>query len=558
MTLSGAEMIIQAFQKEGVECVFGIPGGSVIPLYDALYDAPFHTILTRHEQAACHAADGYARVSGKPGVCVATSGPGATNIVTGLANAHMDSVPLVVVTGQVVASAIGTDAFQEADIYGSSLPLVKHSFLVRTIEELPHALRGAFLIASSGRPGPVLVDVPSSVQKERGSFDYPPEVHFPGYHPENRKDFTHLERSTALLSASSNPVIIAGGGCIISGAEKELLQLAERCAIPVVSTLMGKGAFPEEHPLSLGMVGMHGTPQANLAVSEADVILALGTRFSDRSTGGRQTYAPKATIIHVDLDEAELGKNIFSPFPILGDVKAVLSRILEKLPPQKKRTSWLEKIQEWRQTYPLREENPPDSLGVPGILREVRTIQGDTGILATDVGQHQMWAALHYKVNRSHTYLTSGGLGTMGFGLPAAMGAAFARPGERIACISGDGSFLMNIQELETCRRYDLPITVVLCNNGSLGMVRQWQDLFFQQRFSGTCESPTCSFTQVARGFGLQAWRAANQGELRKALAEAFSCQGPSLVECMTSPEDNVYPMVPAGGNLKNFLFYPF
>lgn len=558
MTLSGAEMIIQAFQKEGVECVFGIPGGSVIPLYDALYDAPFRRVLMRHEQAACHAADGYARTSGKVGVCIATSGPGATNVVTGLANAHMDSVPLVVVTGQVVASAIGTDAFQEADIYGSSLPLVKHSFLVRTIQELPRALRGAFVIANSGRPGPVLVDVPSSVQKERGAFDYPPEINFPGYHPETRRDFTHLERALALLGGSSKPVILAGGGCILSGAEAELLEFAEKCHIPVVNTLMGKGAFPEEHPLSLGMVGMHGTPQANLAISEAEVILALGTRFSDRSTGGRQTYAPRATIIHVDLDEAELGKNIFTPFPMVGDVKEVLSRMLGKLPPQKSRSSWLEKIEAWRQEYPMKDENPPGSLSVPGVLREIRGIQGNQGVLTTDVGQHQMWAALYYKVNRSRTYLTSGGLGTMGFGLPSAMGAAFARPGERIACIAGDGSFLMNIQELETCRRYNLPITMVICNNGALGMVRQWQDLFFQQRFSGTCEAPTCSFSQVARAFGLQAWTVTNQEELKNAFEQAFSCEGPSLVECMVPQEDNVYPMVPAGGDLKNFLFHPF
>ncbi len=557
MILSGAEMIVQAFQREGVECVFGIPGGSVIPLYDALYDAPFRTILTRHEQAACHAADGYARVSGKVGVCIATSGPGATNIVTGLANAHMDSVPLVVVTGQVVTSAIGTDAFQEADIYGASLPLVKHSFLVRTLEELPYALRGAFVIASSGRPGPVLVDVPSSVQKDRGKFDYPPEVHFPGYHPEDRNDFTHLERGIATLSASSKPVLLAGGGCILAEAEAELLKLAETCNIPVATTLMGKGAFPETHPLSLGMVGMHGTPQANLAVSEAEVLLALGTRFSDRSTGGKNTYAPKATIIHVDLDEAELGKNIATPLPILGNAKLVLSRFLEGLSGQEDRTAWLEQIAGWRQKYPLREDNPKDSLSVPGILRKIQDFQGKEGILTTDVGQHQMWAALHYKVNRSRTYLTSGGLGTMGFGLPSAMGAAFARPGERIACIVGDGSFLMNLQELETCKRYNLPITMVLCNNGTLGMVRQWQDLFFRQRFSGTCESPTCSFTEVARAFGLKAWSATDEKELQEALAQSFTSDGPSLVECFVPPEDNVYPMVPAGGNLKNFLFYP-
>ena len=557
MILSGAEMIVQAFQREGVECVFGIPGGQVIPLYDALYDAPFRTILTRHEQAACHAADGYARTSGKVGVCVATSGPGATNIVTGLANAHMDSVPLVVVTGQVVTSAIGTDAFQEADIYGASLPLVKHSFLVRTIEELPHALRGAFVIASSGRPGPVLVDVPSSVQKERGIFDYPPEVHFPGYHPEDRKNFTHLERGIATLSASLKPVILAGGGCILAEAEAELLKLAETGNIPVATTLMGKGVFPEDHPLSLGMVGMHGTPQANLAVSEAEVILALGTRFSDRSTGGRNSYAPKATIIHVDLDEAELGKNIPTPLPILGNAKLVLSQFLEKSLPQEDRTPWLEKIAQWRERYPLREENPPNSLSVPGILRKVRETQGETGILTTEVGQHQMWAALHYRTNRSRAYLTSGGLGTMGFGLPAAVGAAFAQPGERIACIAGDGSLLMNIQELETCKRYNLPITIVLCNNGTLGMVRQWQDLFFQQRFSGTCESPTCAFTEVARAFGLKAWSATNEKELQEALNQSFASHGPSLVECFVPPEDNVYPMVPAGGNLKNFLFYP-
>ncbi|HOO63734.1 MAG TPA: thiamine pyrophosphate-dependent enzyme, partial [Synergistaceae bacterium] len=325
----------------------------------------------------------------------------------------------------------------------------------------------------------------------------------------------------------------------------------------VATTLMGKGAFPENHPLSLGMVGMHGTPQANLAVSEAEVILALGTRFSDRSTGGKKFYAPKATIIHVDLDEAELGKNIPASFPILGNTQKVLSKMLEKLPVQKDRSPWIDTIAAWRRNYPLREKNPPGALSVPGILGEIRKRHEEEGILTTDVGQHQMWAALHYEVNRSRTYLTSGGLGTMGFGLPAAIGAAFAHPGERVVCVAGDGGFLMNIQELETCRRYNLPITIVLCNNGSLGMVRQWQDLFFQQRFSGTCENPTCSFIEVARAFGLEAHSASNQEELERALDQGFASSGPSLVECFVPPEDNVYPMVPAGGNLKEFLFYP-
>ena len=554
MEMTGARMIVRALEAEGVEYAFGIPGGTVIPLFDALGDASFRTILTRHEQAACMAGDGYARVTGKTGVCIATSGPGATNIVTGLANAHLDSVPLVVITGQAASGLIGTDAFQEADIFGCSLPLVKHSFMVRSAQELPRVIKGAFIIASTGRPGPVLVDIPSDVQKATGEFDYPENVEFPGYNPKGQEDLSCLEQAVRTLKQARRPVIIAGGGTILSGAGEELYRLATEAQIPVATTLMGKGSFPEDHPLSLGMLGMHGTPWANIAVSEADLILAVGVRFSDRTTGDRAHFATGAKIIHVDIDKAELGKNVRAHMPLLGDASIVLSKLSEGLEVDgRHRSGWLEEINKVRKEY-FGETFTEKGLNPAEIIRQLRSRVSPGDILTTEVGQHQMWAALYWKALKPRTFITSGGLGTMGYGLPAAIGAAFARPGRPVTCLSGDGSFFMNVQELETCVRYRLPVRLVLLNNRSLGMVRQWQELFWGKRYIQTCEEPSCSLSEVARAFGFAAWVVDDRSRLEETLDAAFSAEGPSFVECLIATEELVYPMVPAGGRIDRFL----
>jgi len=554
MQLTGAQMIVRALEAEGVEHVFGIPGGSVIPLYDALGDASFRTILTRHEQAAVHAADGYARVTGRTGVCIATSGPGATNIITGLANAHMDSVPLVAITGQAATGVIGTDSFQEADIFGCSLPLVKHSFLIRSLEELPRALKGAFLIASTGRPGPVLVDIPSDIQKASGIFEYPQSISFPGYDPEGKQDLSFLDGAVTALKEARRPVIIAGGGTIISGASKELFKLAAEARVPVATTLMGKGSFPEDHPLSLGMLGMHGTPWANMAVSGADLILAAGVRFSDRSTGDRKHFASGARVIHVDIDKAEFGKNVRADFPLLGPLPQIFGKFVESLDGSgENHEKWLEEIDKVRETY-AGQATPGAKLSPVDVIHRVRSRVAPEDIVTTEVGQHQMWAALHWKATVPRTFITSGGLGTMGYGLPAAIGAAFARPGRPVTCLSGDGSFFMNVQELETCVRYGLPVRIIVFNNGSLGMVRQWQELFWDKRYIQTCEEPACSISRVAQAFGFSTWTVLEPSQLEEALDSAFAAEGPSLVECPISTEELVYPMVPAGGRLEEFL----
>ncbi len=553
MSMTGAQLVVKFLERQNVGCIFGIPGGAVIPLYDALYDSPLKHVLTRHEQAAVHAADGYARVSGEVGVCICTSGPGATNAVTGLANAHMDSVPLVVLTGQVKSTLIGTDAFQEADIYGSSLPLVKHSFLVREVDELAGALEGAFRIASTGRPGAVLVDIPVDVQNALISFEESRQLAFPGYAFAPSQDLTQMDEAVKLLKEAERPVILAGGGVVIARASEPLAALAERRDIPVSTTLMGKGAIAETHPLSLGMLGMHGTPQANLAVSHADVILALGTRFSDRSTGNRETFATGAKIIHVDIDRAEFGKNIAPELSLLGDAGRVLDVMNERLSGTAENPAWLKRIANWREDrFPVR--NGGTELDARGILERVREKAPSGTVVTTEVGQNQMWSALFWKTDQPGKFVSSGGLGTMGFGLPSALGASVAVDGDPVFCIAGDGSLLMNIQEFETCVRYGLSVKVILLNNGTLGMVKQWQELFFDERYAETCAAPVCDFAALARAFGAEGYRVHDLDELGKVLDEVVSRPGPALVECPILPGELVFPMVPAGGKISEFL----
>jgi len=538
-------MILAALEKEGVELVFGFPGGAVLPLYDTLYDAPLKHLLVRHEQAAVHAADGYARVTGKPGVVFATSGPGATNLVTGIANAYMDSVPLVLITGQVASQFIGTDAFQEADITGITLPITKHNYLVKSAEELPGILSEAFYIASSGRRGPVLIDIPKDVFDQEAYFDYNTECHIPGYNPTYTGHAGQISRAVKAIRDARRPVIFGGGGLIRSGASSVLRQLAEKARIPVILSLMGLGAYPGDGELFLGMPGMHGSVTANYALTEADLIVATGVRFDDRVTGKLETFAQNAKIIHIDIDPAEIGKNVVIDIPIVGDVRQVLEELLRKLKPGHT-AKWLKQIETWQNKYPIPigSSNPGGALKPQFVIRELSRLSDEDTIVATDVGQHQMWSAQHFAVRKPNAFLTSGGLGTMGYGFPAAIGARLAAPENRVICITGDGSFQMNIQELATVVNNKLDMTIALINNGSLGMVRQWQDIFFDKRYSHTTLKGSPDFVKVAEAYGARALRATTNEEATAAIEEAFATKGPVLIDFVVDPEENVYPMV--------------
>ena len=555
-TLSGSEMVIRSLQAEGVEVVFGLPGGTVIPLYDAFHDArkPLH-VLVRHEQAAAHAADGYARVSGRPGVCLATSGPGATNLITGLATAWADSVPLVAVTGQAATAVIGTDAFQEADMIGMTLPILKHSFPVREVARLPFALKGAFTIASTRRPGPVLVDIPVDVQKARGPFAYPERVFFPGYRPEVPERLDDLPEAVSALKAAERPLVLAGGGANDPAASRLLVELAEACGLPVAVSFRGKGAFPENHPLFLGLCGMHGTLAANRAAREADFILAVGTRFSERTTGRADRFAPGAKIVHVDIDPAEIGKNVPSQWSLVGASAEVLQKILEALEGwDRTPVSWRETVSSWKEEDKARLEMESLGFSPRRILKTIRKAMGDRALVTTDVGQHQMWAAQHFDSCGPRSFISSGGLGTMGFGLPAAIGAAFAAPDRPLACITGDGSFLMNIQELDTCARYGIPVKIFLFNNGSLGMVRQWQELFYKERYAHTVTDGLVDFARIAEAFGVSGIQVSMEKEIGGAVEKALETDGPALVEFRIAMEEKVFPMIPPGAGMDEII----
>lgn len=538
-------MIIAALEHEQVEVIFGYPGGAVLPLYDALYHAQIKHILTRHEQAAVHAADGYARVKGKPGVVFATSGPGATNLVTGIATAYMDSVPLVIITGQVATKLIGTDSFQEADITGITLPITKHNYLVGSIEELPVTLAEAFYIASTGRCGPVLIDIPKDVMEQEAAFCYERNREIPGYRPTYVGHPGQINRMVKAIKEARRPVIFAGGGVIRSGAAAELRELAIKCRIPVTLSLMSLGAFPGDNPLFLGMPGMHGMVAANFALTEADLIIALGARFDDRVTGKLEQFASEAKIIHVDIDPAEIGKNVPIDIPIVGDVKQVIRELLKRVQPGDT-SDWLQRIEEWQAHYPLSEGTAPSSgkLKPQFVIREISRLTGGKALITTDVGQHQMWVAQHYCFREPRTFLTSGGLGTMGYGFPAAIGAKLASLARTVICITGDGSFQMNIQELATvvCGNYDLKVVVL--NNGCLGMVRQWQELFFEKRYSQSLLHGNPDFARVAEAFGATGLRVSTADEATAALEKALSVRGPVVIDCLIDPAENVYPMV--------------
>jgi acetolactate synthase-1/2/3 large subunit len=552
--MRAADAFIKALEKEGVKHIFGIPGGAIIEIYDALFDSEIFHILTRHEQAAVHAADGYARASGNTGVAFATSGPGATNTTTGIVNAFMDSSPIVVVTGQVPRSLIGNDAFQEADITGISMPATKHNYLVTDPNSLLRIVREAFYIASTGRPGPVLIDIPKDVTMADIEFNYPKRVELIGYNPKTTGHPRQIKRAAELIMRAERPIILAGGGVILSNASEELVRLAETIPAFVVTSLMGKGAIPETHPLSLGFIGMHGSKYANYAVTDSDLIIAVGCRFSDRTTGKVSSFAPHAKIIHIDIDPAEIGKNVRVDVPIVGGAKQVLSKLIKYIQ-YKQRKEWMDKVNDWRKSYPLGYTKDDGKLRPQYIIEKIYELMPDA-IVTTEVGQNQMWAAQYFKARYPRQFISSGGLGTMGFGFPAAMGAQVAFPDKTVVDIAGDGSFLMNIQELATCVDYRIPVKICVLNNMFLGMVRQWQELFYDERYSATClRCKEMSFEKIAEGFGGVGITVERVSEVEDALKEAFKVNDlPVVIDFRVERLENVYPMVPAGAALNEII----
>ena len=556
MKMSGAQILCEGMVKEGVEVIFGFPGGVLLPLYDIFPQYPqLRHILVRHEQGAAHAADGYARATGKVGVCLATSGPGATNLVTGIANAYLDSSPMVAITGQVARPFIGRDAFQEIDITGITLPITKHNYLVPDTGSLARIVKEAFHLARSGRPGPVLIDIPRDVFVDEVEFHYPARVNLPGYKPTLEGHPAQVKKAVKLINEAHQPVIIAGRGVIISGACDELKYLAETAQVPVITTLLGIGSFPESHVLSFGMLGMHGMAYANMAVSAADLIIAIGMRFDDRATARTSAFAPHAHIIHIDIDPAEIGKNVRVDVPIVGDIKLVL-KALNELVISSEHVAWVRQLDDWRQEHPLVEIRDSEGLLPQFVIRKIYEVTGGEAIVVTGVGQNQMWAAQHYWYNRPASLISSGGLGTMGFELPAAMGAKVGRPEDTVWCIAGDGGFQMTIQELATIAQEKIAVKVAILNNGYLGMVRQWQEMFYQRRYVATPLSGP-DFIGIADAYGIPALRVTRREEVVPAVEQAMAEAGPFIIDFRIEPEENVYPMVPPGAALAEVLEEP-
>ena len=551
--MNGAQILMEAFKKEGVEVIFGYPGGQVLPIFDKLYDTKIKFILTRHEQGAAHAADGYARATGKVGVCIATSGPGATNLVTGIATAYMDSIPMVAITGQVKSFLIGNDAFQEADITGITRPITKHNYLVEDIKDLARIIKEAFHIAQTGRPGPVLIDFPSDIQMQETEFHYPERIEIRGYNPTYEGHPGQIKRAAKAISESKRPILYVGGGAILSDASEEVRELAIKNEIPVTMTLLGLGAFPQDNKLSLGMLGMHGTAYANHAIMDSDLIIALGARFDDRVTGKLDAFAPHAKVIHVDIDPASVSKNVDVDIPIVGDCKHVLKR-LNKAVKKPDTKDWLKKVDEWKKKFPLQYKND-NKLRPQYILEEIYNATKGEAIICTEVGQNQMWAAQFYKFTKPRTIISSGGLGTMGYGFPAAIGAKLGKPGAVVFDIAGDGSIQMNIQELATAVINKLPVKVMILNNCYLGMVRQWQELFYKKRYSYTELCGTCpDFVKLAESYGAVGIRVTKKEEVAPAIRKALETDNVVFIDFRIEKEENVFPMVPAGEAINKMI----
>ena len=558
--IRGARILLETLKRLGVTDIFGYPGGAVIPIYNEIYDFEgINHYLARHEQGAAHEADGYARASGKCGVCLATSGPGATNLVTGIMTAHMDSIPLLAITGQVCSHLLGKDAFQESDIVGITMPVTKNNYLVKDIRDMIRTVKEAYYLATTGRPGPVLVDITRDAQLDVISYEefeaiFNEPISIEGYDPNYIGHPKQIKKAIDLLKGAKRPLIIAGHGVLLSNATEELYKLATTCQVPVVNTLLGLGSFPGEHQLSLGMLGMHGTVYANYAVNEADVVLALGIRFDDRIAGVPKEFCKDATIIHVDIDPAEIGKNKLIDIPIVGDLKHVLNEINHELTPQT-HESWLERIREWREEYPIRvRPHEGNSLLPQKVIQEIDNIVKGNAIVVTDVGQHQMWTSQFITFSKPNTIITSGGAGTMGFGLPAAIGAQVAQPDKKVVLITGDGGLQMNSQELLLLKAYNIPVKVVIINNGFLGMVRQWQELFNQCRYSFVDLEVNPDFETLAKAYGVQGVTLSTIEELRSQLRDLILSDEPVVINCVVEREENVFPMIPAGCTAKDMM----
>ena len=558
---TGAQILMESLIKEGVDTIFGYPGGAVLNIYDELLNYPIRHVLVRHEQGAAHAADGYARSTGRVGVCLATSGPGATNIVTGVATAYMDSIPMVVLTGQVPTMLIGNDAFQEADIVGITRPCTKHNYLVKDVKDLARIIKESFYIARTGRPGPVLIDLPKDVMIDSTEYHYPEEVKLRSYNPTYSGHPGQIKLAIQMILEAKRPLLYTGGGVILSNASEELTRFVNKLQLPITMTLMGLGAYPAKERLSLGMLGMHGTYRANMAVTHCDLLVAIGARFDDRVTGKISEFAPNAKIIHIDIDPTSISKNVRVDVPIVGDVKNVLSKMNELVKDdkgawKKERKGWLAQIAEWDKTHPMgyrQEKKGP--IKPQYVIEKIAELTKGDAIITTEVGQNQMWTAQFFPFNKPRTLITSGGLGTMGFGFPAAIGAQVANPDKTVICMAGDGSIQMNIQELGTAVQFKIPVKVAILNNHFLGMVRQWQELFFHRRYSYTCIDCAPDFVKVAEAYGAVGLRATKVDEVEKVIKEALKVKDrPVFMDFQVDPEEGVYPMVPAGQPLNKML----
>ncbi len=558
--INGAQMLIKCLKDEGVEVIFGYPGGVVIPIYDALFESDIRHVLVRHEQGAAHAADGYARATGKTGVCMATSGPGGTNLITGIANAYMDSVPMVAITGQVASPMIGTDAFQEADITGITAPITKHNYLVKDVCDLPGIIKEAFHIASTGRPGPVLIDIPVDVSNAMIDKSVKAKLNLPGYKPTLKGNQKQIKEAAARIYSSKKPIVFAGGGIISSGASGELRSFIKTAKIPVITTLLGKGCFSEKDKLSLGMAGMHGTKYANIAFMETDLIIGIGVRFDDRVTGKLSKFAPNARIIHIDIDPAEIGKNVNTDTPIVGDAKSVLLdldkayRELEVKKGKADKKSWHKRIAELKKNNPLKYNGNSSKIKPGYVIEKIDELTDGDAIICTEVGQNQMWTAQYYKFTKPRTLISSGGLGTMGFGFPAAIGAKIGMPDKTVIDIAGDGSIQMVSQEMATATANKIPVKIMLLNNGYLGMVRQWQEFFWDRRYSQTCVYNCVDFVKLVEAYGGVGIRVSKKDEVEGAIAKALEINNLVLVDFRIDREENVYPMVVPGSSMDNML----